>query len=169
MDTNITKNYIFLDIDGVLNSTDSPPCHFHRVLAQGEPLSKVHLNFIEDNVKTLGKLIEEHSCNIVITSLWRFGAKKQWFIDLFKLYDIYLHSYDIDLLHTDEYEDGSGERGRIVSKYIHELGCVSYVCIDDTASHYNNFHTPDRVVITNGKCGITTEDALKCHQILHGV
>lgn len=99
---------------------------------------------------------------VVVTSMWRFGARVEWFQQLFQLYGLSLPLDRLDMLPTDDYEDIDGSRSMMVEKYITKHKCENYLCLDDTMEHYDRFL--DRVVFTDIDTGFTKEHLRKCYE-----
>lgn len=159
---------IFLDIDGVLNATadrQATRCKFHEVFQYyNRPLEKGDLDLNEACVARFIKLVNKHNANIVITSMWRFGAKIEWFQELFALYGLNLELDRLDMIITCDYEGVDGQRSEFVEDYLKDKPYDSFVCIDDTRQHYNRLL--DKLVLTDITYGFTDIDFYKADQIL---
>lgn len=160
-------NYLFLDIDGVINNTnsrDANKCLFHHVLANlGRPLQKSDLDIDESNMQLVIDLICKYEFKVVITSMWRFGARPKWFQQLFALYGLDISLDRIDMI-TPQYESSHGMRSEFIESYIAQHGCQAFVCLDDTYEHYNRLL--DRLVLTEMKTGFTVEHYKKVVDIM---
>lgn len=160
--------HLFLDIDGVLNNTGSrtaTKCLFHHVLTfLGRPLEKKDLDIDEFNMQLMIDLIRRYEFKVVITSLWRFGAKREWFQELFALYGLELPVERFDMIELTDYECDDGTRSQFVENYIRQYNVTEFLCIDDTFDHYDRLL--DRLVITEMKTGFTLEHFKKCVDIM---
>lgn len=161
-------NYLFLDIDGVLNNTSSRNAGqrlFHHVLTYlGRPLRKTDLDIDEYNMQLVIDLINKYEFKVVITSMWRHGAKPEWFQQLFALYGLELPLDRIDMITPEEYECDEGMRSQFIERYVLENECNNFICVDDTLEHYDRFL--DRLVLTKMETGFTVEDFKKCVDIM---
>lgn len=161
-------NYLFLDIDGVLNNTSSRAavkCLFHHVLTYlDRPLKKTDLDIDEFNMQLVINLINKYQFKVVITSMWRFGAKPEWFQQLFALYGLELPIERIDFITLSDYESDEGMRSQFIEEYVLQNGCVKFICVDDTIDHYDRYF--DRLILTQMKTGFTVEDFKKCVDIM---
>lgn len=162
------KPHLFLDIDGVMNNTGSreaTKCLFHHVLTfLGRPLQKTDLDIDEFNAQLVIDLITKYEFKVVITSMWRFGAKPEWFQQLFALYGLQIPLDRIGMITLDDYECDEGMRSQFIEKYIQDNGVTDYLCLDDTFDHYDRLL--DRLVLTEMKTGFTVEDFKKCVDIM---
>lgn len=161
-------NYLFLDIDGVLNNTNSRSavrCQFHNVLTHlGRPLQKTDLDIDEFNMQLIIDLIRKYDFNVVITSMWRYGAKPEWFQQLFTLYGLDIPLDRVSTITLTDYECDEGMRSQFIEQYVKENGCEVFICVDDTLEHYDRFL--DRLILTQMKTGFTIEDFKKCVDIM---
>lgn len=164
----MTKPAIFLDFDGVLNHSKSraeTKCIFHTVKFAGMKLQKDHLDLVEDCVQLVFKLIKEFDADVIVTSMWRFSAKKEWFKELFELYGLELDISRFDMLHTSMSEDyKTGYRSLWIKEYLEENPYDKFVMIDDTLTHYE--HNLDKLVHINKHTGFTESDYQKAVDIL---
>jgi len=157
--------YIFLDIDGVLNNTASrnkTRCKFHHVLSFGMELTKNDLDIDETCMGLIKDLILQHNSKVVISSTWRVGAQKDWFICMFELYGLYLDS--VDFLDIEDDESNDGMRGKLVYQYLRDNNITCFVCVDDKQVHYDILL--DHLVLTSMDTGFTQEHYDKCSEIL---
>lgn len=164
----MTNKAIFLDIDGVLNTTATRAatrCRFHDVFQNhNRPLEKSDIDFHEPSVTRFINLVNKHEANIVITSMWRFASKIEWFQELFALYGLDLDISRLDTIITCDYEVVDGQRSEFVEDYLKDKPYDSFVCIDDTRQHYNRLL--DKFVLTDITYGFTDIDFYKADAIL---
>lgn len=84
------KRYLFLDIDGVLNSAQSAIMYAREWNNKGRPqgrslLSKNNWEFCPIAVSNLQFIFEKiPDLKVVISSTWRYGETLQYFKDMFK-------------------------------------------------------------------------------------
>lgn len=161
-------NVLFLDIDGVLNNTASRSdvrCRFHHVLTfLDRPLEKSDLDIDDVNMRLIINLINRYHFKVVITSLWRFGAKVEWFQRLFELYGLSLPVERLDMITLLDYECDDGMRSRFIEEYVLHNNCKTFICVDDTPEHYDRYL--DRLVVTQMHTGFTLEHFKKCVDIM---
>lgn len=110
---------IFLDIDGVLNSTE----YYKKVNMKIDNWER----FDPETVKLIKALIEEFNARIVITSSWRFGAKDLLMKELRKTQLLkYLYkSWETPMVYL-------GTRGEEIKQWLTMHSEVNgYVILDD--------------------------------------
>lgn len=137
---------IFLDIDGVLNSTQlmdlNMKCYYLTGLNRGD-VSRVA-------VKRLSQIVKQTKAKIVISSSWRGLIKKyylredralkctdvQTLLRLFKEFNLEIFDYTIDQVHG-KYEDGtSWSRGYEVREWLsRHTEVTDFVILDDDNLH----------------------------------
>ena len=162
------NNALFLDIDGVLNTSAARKaiqCKFHFVKTYGGDLKKTDLDIVEECMERMITLIREHDLDVVITSMWRFGAKLTWFKELFELYGLELPIERFSTITTCDCEqERDGGRLEFIEDHLLLFPYDNYVMIDDTFSHYMKEH--DNLVVTDIKYGFTEKDYQKADTIL---
>lgn len=160
---------IFLDIDGVLNNTAgraAVKCQFHHVCTYANrPLAKTDLDINEDCMARFGKLITEFDPDLVISSMWRFGSKMEWFTEMFALYGIRIPANRISTIRTNDCEDIEGDRQMWIEEYLADHPYDNYVMLDDTAFHFKSLYHPN-LVLTDITFGFTDADYEKARTIL---
>ncbi len=163
------RTTIFLDIDGVLNNTAGRAavgCQFHHVCTYAyRPLAKTDLDIDEDCMARFGKLITEFNPDVVISSMWRFGAKMEWFTEMFALYGITIPANKIFAIRTDDCEDLEGDRQMWIEEYLIDNPCDNYVILDDTGYHFKTLYHPN-LVLTDITFGLTDANYEKARSIL---
>lgn len=125
-------NIIFLDFDGVLNSTRSVVA-FHNRSGNGwrdDSLDDVAVNLVR-------RLCEEGPASIVISSTWRRGRQIDFFTKLFKEH----HKWDPTPIVGMTPRSMRGHRGNEVAEWLEEYeqngGIINnYVCLDDSSDFY---------------------------------
>ncbi len=155
----MTKKALFLDIDGVLNTNHlraTKQCLFHHCFQFGLPLTKERLDLDERLVENLFTIIDEDT-DIVISSMWRFASKAEWFSELFALYNKNINQERIKFIRCDALEEFDGQRQEFIEEYLEIHPYDKYAAVDDTESHYHP--DCDYVVFTNANIGITEYDA----------
>lgn len=153
------KKALFLDIDGVLNTNNlrvTKQCLFHHCFNFGIPLTKDVLDLDEKLVDILFTIVDDDT-DIVISSMWRFAAKPEWFSEMFSLYGKTISADRIKFIRCDDLEEFDGQRQDFIEEFLQLYPYDRYVAIDDTISHY---HTNcEYVVFTDATVGITEYDA----------
>lgn len=161
---------IFLDIDGVLNSTKS--CNFYHKKYGGngyggffkrdeEPTLK-NVLWDEKCVHWLDKIVKETGASIVISSTWRKHYGLLTFHSMFKLYNV----YDLNIIGKTN-QQGFSMRGKEIQDYIDKNNITKYVILDDDSDMLPN--QIENFVNTNHDVGLTRKDYLKAIKILNGV
>lgn len=144
---------LFLDIDGVLNSTRSVIAH------QGFPHGfdkKNMAKFDHVAINMVRKLCEETDCSIVLSSSWRI------------LHSVHECANGLDLPIFDKTPGGGGNRGKQIQEWLDEHPEVtSYAIVDDDGDML--FEQYPRFVKTNCNEGLTYKDYLALKGILGGV
>lgn len=131
-------NYIFLDIDGVLNSE-------HTLDESCENMDQKMASIISDQlVKNLSYLVEKTDAKIVLSSSWRtyFGNNINEPRNIFAMFLVHsLNKYGLKLNDMTPYPKGpySSERGLEIKTYIDKHNIDDYVVIDD--EEFSDFST----------------------------
>jgi hypothetical protein len=128
------EKIIFLDIDGVLNSVKSAKTYHKKYGGNGyggffnKDDTPTLRNVLWDKrcVRFLGKIIEETSAKVVLSSTWRKSFEVPVFQAMFKLYG--LTSLDI-IGKTPSLENGI--RVEEIQQYIDEALVKTYLILDD--------------------------------------
>lgn len=159
---------LFLDIDGVLNNTESLKrfgqiADFHSAINEHRNFEKSRINFDDNCVDLVKSLQIKYQLDVVICSMWRFGATINHFIELFKCYDWIVDT--VDLIDTTIVETVDFNRSKIIQKYIVEHNINKFIIFDDVASYYDRFF--DNLIITDGTLGFTNNDKIKAETILN--
>lgn len=161
---------IFLDIDGVLNSTKS--CEFYHkkyggngyggFFKEDEEPTLENVLWDDECVHWLDKIVKETGASIVISSTWRKHYGLLAFHSMFKLYSV----FDLDIVGKTKQKGFIG-RGKEIQDYIDENNITNYVILDDDSdmlpSQMSNF------VNTDCDLGLTKDDYLKAVKILGSV
>lgn len=156
-------NYIFLDIDGVLNNQNDI-IRKHKCNA---PHFEAH--FCEEAYKTLGKICKKCNAKVVLSSTWRLGFRnnmqpKEEDIFSQRLLKLF-NKYNIDLIGitTLEYLD----RGVQIKKFIkdHLLYHDNYIVIDDEVKNILPYIVKDRVLKIDFKKGLLHKHIRTCKKM----
>lgn len=130
--------YIFLDIDGVLNSE-------HTLNKSCENMDQKIASIISDQlVKNLSYLVEKTDAKIILSSSWRtyFGDNINEPRNIFAMFLVHsLNKYGLKLNDMTPYSKGpySSERGLEIKTYIVKHNIEDYVVIDD--EKFSDFST----------------------------
>lgn len=131
-------NYIFLDIDGVLNSE-------HTLDESCENMDQKMASIISDQlVKNLSYLVEKTDAKIVLSSYWRvyFNNNIKNPNNIFAMALLAsLNKYNLKLHDMTPYPKGpySSERGLEIKTYVEQNNITDYVVIDD--EEFSDFKT----------------------------
>lgn len=157
------NKYIFLDIDGVLNSVS-----FYKERSQSERYSilkeKIKDEYIAsyladidpEKVKLLNKLTDVTGAKIVVSSSWRSYSELQ---TVFTLAGIKEPIYDI----TSRLSGGC--RGQEIQQWLDKNECDKYVILDDDSDFFYN-QLP-YFIHTDWKVGLTESNINKAINILN--
>ena len=143
---------IFLDIDGVMNSD----MYFKSVDTRQNNRSR----FDPNSVKMITRLIEEFNAIIVISSTWRFGAKKELAKEL-KASGLIKH------LHKDWFTPilTLGHRGKEIKMWLDQHPDIKdYLILDDDDEILEEHH--QKFVRTKIYDGMQAEHYYKAREIL---
>lgn len=130
--------YIFLDIDGVLNSE-------HTLNKSCENMDQKIASIISDQlVKNLSYLVEKTDAKIILSSSWRvyFNENTKKPINLFALILLdALNKHNLELHDMTPFVKGqlSNERGLEIKTYVEKNNITDYVVIDD--EEFSDFKT----------------------------
>jgi hypothetical protein len=176
-------NIIFLDIDGVMNSTEEMIALYNQ-----------HGSSIDNTLpsptkcKLLKQLVEETGARVVLSSSWRLSLNAiQKLIDLFESYSLILsgftcHEVDSKKFKNTPYEDIKPryqhnigdfgtyieDRGAEIAAWLLDHPTVeNFVILDDEDSDIKAWF-PNNLVKTDAKVGLTLNDRLKATEILNG-
>ena len=170
------KKVIFLDIDGVLNSS--------RTLYEDISLE----DYLISNLK---ELVDKTGAKIILSSSWRLSteavATLMDRLDKFGLaisgmtcdgVDLdWLEKYEFDA--TKKYLDTkfdwdenrqikiTHDRGAEIFKWLHDHDDCAYVILDDEIEDIKPYFSESVIVKTSYKTGLTKEDVKKAIQILN--
>lgn len=137
---------LFLDIDGVINSTRS-------LLAFGDlpdKLTEAHL-FDHCALGLVRKLCKETETKVVISSMWRLHATAKEFADVLELPVIGL---------TPE----GNFRGEEIENWLAANRCDAFAIVDDIAQFYD--YQSSHVVLTDSDEGLTYKNYRQLFEIL---
>ena len=170
------KKVIFLDVDGVLNSS--------RTLYEDISLE-------DDLISNLKELVDKTGAKIILSSSWRLSteaiATLMDKLDKFGLVisgmtcdgvDLdWLEKYEFDT--TKKYLDTkfdydenkqikiTHDRGAEIFKWLHDHDDCVYVILDDEIEDIKPYFSESVIVKTSYKTGLTKEDVKKAMQILN--
>ena len=155
--------YLFLDIDGVLNSEDfyidcyksekDPKYASDRICTDTEIHPDYTGNIDQTAVRMIRKIVSETGCKVVLSSSWRSDS----------IAPDELKKMGIEICGTTPY-DYERFRGREIQKFLESHPCETYCILDDDSDmldeHRSNF------VQTNPSHGLTDDDTEKVIGIL---
>ena len=170
------KKVIFLDVDGVLNST--------KTLYEDSSL--------EDNlILNLKELVNKTDAKIILSSSWRLSTEAvSTLMDKLDKFGLvisgmtcdgvdldWLEKYEFDV--TKKYLDTkfdydenkqikiTHDRGAEIFKWLHDHDDCVYVILDDEIEDIKPYFNESAIVKTSYKIGLTKEDVKKAIQILN--
>ena len=168
-------NIIFLDIDGVLNSSDFADKHYKET---GKGLFMY--DFLDPNaVNSMKNFLDNHpDIRIVISSSWRYGNVPKT-ISFFKENGM---KPIADYVIGDTPRTHSGERGKEIKWFLEHVGTDEigdmildndikidqYVIVDDEDYGMFDFQKEDHLVKIDNVHGITNNDYYRIEKILYG-
>lgn len=153
------KRALFIDIDGVINTNHlraTKECLFHHCFTFGLDLTLERLNLDPVLVTRLLGAVADHDVDIVISSMWRFAAKPEWFSIMFALYGVHIDPSRIKFIRTDALEEEVGDRQQFITEFLALNPYDKYAAVDDTIEHFKT--CCDFVVLTDADIGITEDD-----------
>lgn len=156
--------YLFLDIDGVLNSEDWNKYYQENNL-------KYHPEIDPDidtrAIKRINKLINVTSSKIILSSSWRFYLSET----IHRLRNSGLEYPISDIIQGEEYiydfnnTSNHPTRGDLIEIFLKEHPCDNYVILDDINDMTEKQQT--HLVQTDFEHGFTEEDLTKTIRILN--
>ena len=170
------KKVIFLDVDGVLNSS--------RTLYESISLE-------DDLILNLKEIVNKTKAKIILSSSWRLSAEAvATLIDKLDKFGLaisgmtydgvdldWLEKYEFDV--TKKYLDTkfdydenkqikiTHDRGAEIFKWLHDHDDCAYVILDDEIEDIKPYFNESVIVKTSYKTGLTKEDVKKAIQILN--
>ena len=170
------KKVIFLDIDGVLNSS--------RTLYEDISLE-------DDLISNLKELVDKTGAKIILSSSWRLSTEAvATLIDKLDKFGLaisgmtydgvdldWLEKYEFDV--TKKYLDTkfdydenrqikiTHDRGAEIFKWLHDHDDCAYVILDDEIEDIKPYFSESVIVKTSYKTGLTKEDVKKAIKILN--
>lgn len=151
------KSYIFLDIDGVLNSED----WYHYYWVNDLKYTDKEYNLDFRAIERVNRLVIETGAEIVLSSSWRFDMD----VTKLRLARTGLKYEIVKKLPGCEFGVGSPTRGELIAEYVKNQKCKHYVILDDDEDmtdeqKKNHFIKVDHTV------GLTDLDVDKAIEIL---
>ena len=170
------KKVIFLDIDGVLNSS--------RTLYESISLE-------DDLILNLKEIVNKTKAKIILSSSWRLSTEAvATLIDKLDKFGLAISgmTYDgVDLDWLEKYEFDATkkyldtkfdydenrqikithDRGAEIFKWLHDHDDCAYVILDDDIEDIKPYFNESVIVKTSYKTGLTKEDVKKAIQILN--
>lgn len=148
------RPYIFLDIDGVLNT------YHHRIRQkQFAGKSSIHV-WCPDSCRNIVRLCKEFNANIVISSNWKDQYQLEELKEIFERNDIPA-DYIMDLTPSEvERHSGAEYRGREIQRWLdeHVPDGVPYLIIDDDSTVLES--QKDHLVQVNPEDGFANPQAV---------
>lgn len=151
--------YIFLDIDGVLNSFQYLK---HCYEKHGKPMSMNHTPFDPnclENLMILVQTIEKNNCTvqIILSSTWRLSE-----ID-YEIVNARLAEYGLRLEgKTPRIEQ---QRGLEIKEFLKDKNYLNYIILDDESFDILQYHS-SHLVTTNPVTGLDKDNIQECLNII---
>lgn len=155
----MTRCYVFLDVDGVLNSSK----WFHHVYQEkGNAARHPHDHLDPTAIKRFNRIIQETGAVIVISSTWRMGRTVEELQEL-----LGMHRLKGQIVgKTPHFGFAGGVRGEEILdwlKQVNEQDAV-FIAIDDDA--YDMDPVKDKLVQTDNQVGIQDYDVEKAIKMI---
>ena len=160
------SKYLFLDVDGVLNSEA-----FYTEISQNDRMLKIHKenpsmpgqmiyklsNFYPKAVERLNRRFRETECKLVVSSSWRFDSDLK---ELFKMVGIQQEIFGITGISQTRY------RGFEIQNYLDtQKDVLSYCILDDDCDMLPT--QLDSFIQTDFRVGLTEDNVNKAIKILN--
>lgn len=154
---NSYPKYLFLDIDGVMNSFDDYKMTNEEFMKQ---LNKISFKLNPKHVKILNNVVEKYNPKIILSSYWRTRFSLEKINDLFKKEDFKGQISDI----TDDQGKEHDNRWNQIKRYIDKNDVKNYIILDDEHITKNETVVPN-FVKTNSYVGLTKKSLEEIHKI----
>lgn len=157
-------NYIFLDIDGVLNSQK-----YILKTNKKKNTPRIEHHFDQRAIKRLSKICKKNHAQIVLSSSWRCGFDDKMEPNQEDVYSSklneYFKKYNIRIIGRTTLEHM--DRGAQINKYIREhlRYADNYLVIDDEIKDIVVYIAKDKVIKTNFKTGLLHKHIRQCRKI----
>lgn len=154
---NSYPKYLFLDIDGVMNSFDDYKMTNEEFMKQ---LNKISFKLNPNHVKILNNVVEKYNPEIILSSYWRTRFSLEKINDLFKKEGFKGQISDI----TDDQGKEHDNRWNQIKRYIDKNDVKNYIILDDEHITKNETVVPN-FVKTNSYVGLTKKSLEEIHKI----
>lgn len=151
------RAYIFLDVDGVLNSDE----WYHYYWENDLKYTDKEYNLDYRAVERINRLIEATGAEIVLSSSWRFDMD----VTKLRLSRSGLRYEIAKKLPGCEFGVGSPTRGELIAEYVKNQKCKRYVIFDDDTDMTDE-QKEKYFVHTDPFIGLTDADIDKAIEIL---
>lgn len=151
-----SRKVIFLDVDGVLNNSDTK--------GEWDPYVKIDDKLVE----RLATIVQATNAEIHLVSDW----KREWYKDNKAIQDTYADFLDFKLAQfgleiTDKVEGGSCTRGKNINEFLGNHDVTSYVILDDDDYDYYDCGHGANYVPIYAAVGLTDENVKTAIDILN--
>ena len=145
--------FIFLDVDGVLNSERTTALSPNGYIGISSSL-----------VKKLAKIVKATDAKIILSSTWKRSEDEDFKYLARKLMqqELYMSGK------THEPNNALWHRGLGIKEYLNNHECDAYVIIDDELFDFQEEGLLEHAVITNATQGLTNSDVEKAIGVLNG-
>lgn len=154
---NSYPKYLFLDIDGVMNSFDDYKMTNEEFMKQ---LNKISFKLNPKHIKILNNVVEKYNPKIILSSYWRTRFSLEKINDLFKKEGFKGQISDI----TDDQGKEHDNRWNQIKRYIDKNDVKNYIILDDEHITKNETVVPN-FVKTNSYVGLTKKSLEEIHKI----
>lgn len=164
--------YIFLDIDGVLNSKKWGDSDAYKQATAGMSDAEVmliahHLHLDPDALKLINDLVKRSGAKVILSSTWRGKYSCQEMTDMMKSRGGDFEISDATPVLFGKVHSSRIPRGKEIGHFLRllEEWPEAYVILDD---HDDMLSHKDFLIQTDVKVGITQDDVERALKILNG-
>lgn len=164
--------YIFLDIDGVLNSTKYVTSDYYKQATAGMSDAEVmliahHLHLDPDALKLINDLVKRSGAKVILSSTWRGKYSCQEMTDMMKGRGGDFEISDATPALFGKVHSSRIPRGKEIGHFLKllEEAPEAYVILDD---HDDMLTHKDFLIKTDVKVGVTQDDVERALKILNG-
>jgi len=152
-----SRKVIFLDVDGVLNNSDTK--------GEWDPYVKID----DKLVGRLATIVQATNAELYLVSDW----KREWYKANKAIQDTYADFLDFKLAQfglkiTDKVAGESYDRGKNINEFLGNHDVAAYVILDDDDYDYYECGHGANYVPIYGAVGLTDEDVKTAIDILNG-
>ena len=161
--------YIFLDIDGVFNSTDY--CNSIEYLTETSGMSDAQIMLIAHHthldpkaIELFDQLVERSGATVILSSTWRVRYSVDEMNEMLKGRGAKFQLADRTPVLFGKLSSRI-PRGKEIAEFLKKNKPESFVILDD---HDDMLHLKPQLIQTNPRHGLTPDDVEKALKILNG-